>query len=290
VSRRAWLYFAVMCFLWGIPYLFIKVAVEELSPVLVVFARAAIGAAMLLPVALSSGALRSVRRHLGGIAVLATAEVIAPFLLISAGEVSIPSSLAGILVATVPLMVALLATWLDPSERITGWRLVGLVVGFGGVLLALGVDTVTGTALGGALMVLAATVGYAIGPLLIKRWFAALPGLGVTTAMLTISALTLLIPSVLLAPRTMPSAQAVAALLVLGIACTGLAFLVFFKLISLAGPGRATVITYVSPIVALLLGVGLRGEPITPSTVVGFALILAGSWVATGGRLRPRGR
>ena len=288
MSRRAWLYFAIMSFLWGIPYLLIKVAVDELSPVVVVFARATIGAAVLLPMAISTGALQRVRTHLGGIAVLAMVEVVGPFVLISSGEQTIPSSLAGILVAAVPLTVAVLARWLDPSERITGRRLVGLFVGLGGVVLALGIDTGAHTSVGGALLVLAATVGYGIGPLLIKRWFADVPSLGVNATMLSISALVLLIPSVALAPHTMPSAQVVAALLVLGVACTGLAFLAFFRLIMLAGPSRAAVITYVAPVVATILGVGLRGERITTSTVGGFALILAGSWLATGGRLRAR--
>jgi len=290
MTPRAWLYFAIVSIVWGIPYLFIKEAVTELSPVVVAFARLAIGVLVLLPLAASTGALRGLGSHLGKIVVLATIEIIGPFIFIATGEQTISSSLTGILIATEPLLIALLATWLDPSERVTGWRFVGLLLGLVGVATALGMQLGSGTAFGGALLILGASLGYAAGALLVKRWFAGLPAQGVTAAALTVAAVALALPAMLLKPHTLPSPQVLGALLVLGIACTGIGFLTFFLLIYQAGSVRASLITYVAPVVAILLGVRLRGEIITPAIIVGFVLILAGSWFTTGGRLPTRNR
>ena len=281
MTTRAWLYFAIVSILWGIPYFFIKIAVGELSPAVVVFARVAIGALMLLPVAVGTGALAGLRGRLGRLVLLAVVEVIAPFLLIATAEQSIPSSLTSILIACVPLVIALLALWLDASERVTGWRLAGLLGGLAGVIVALGVDLGQGVTLVAALLALLACLGYGTGPLLVKRWFADAPSLGVTAAILAISAVVLLLPAMLTAPHRVPSPGALGALVVLGIACTGLGYVSFFTLIGLAGAGRAGIITYVTPVVALLLGVGFGREPLTANVGVGFVLIVAGSWLAT---------
>lgn len=281
MTSRAWLFFIAVSILWGIPYFFIKIAVGELSPAVVVFARAAIGALVLLPIALSTGALRQLRARLGKVAVLAVVELIGPFLLIATAEQSISSSLASILVATVPLMIALLALWLDASERVTGWRLVGLLGGLAGVIIAVSIGADQRATLVATVLMLLASLGYGTGPLLVKRWFADVPSLGVTEAMLIVGAVALLVPAALTAPAMAPSWPVMGALLILGIVCTGLGYVSFFTLIGLAGAGRAGIITYVTPIVAILLGVGLRGEPLTANSGAGFALIVAGSWLAT---------
>lgn len=281
MSARAWLYFAIVSILWGIPYFFIKVAVSELAPAVVVFARVAIGALMLLPIALGTGALSGLRGRLGRVALLAVAEVIAPFLLIATAEQSIASSLTSILIAGVPLIIALLALWLDASERVTGWRLAGLIGGLAGVVVALGVDLGQRVTLVAALLVLLACVGYGTGPLLLKRWFADIPSLGVTAAILVASAVVLLVPAILTAPHRVPSPGVLGALVILGIVCTGLGYVSFFTLIGLAGAGRAGIITYVTPVVAILLGVGFGHEPLTANVGAGFVLIVAGSWLAT---------
>lgn len=293
MTSRAWLYFIVVSILWGIPYFFIKIAVGELSPAVVVFARVAIGALVLLPIALSTGALPRLRDRLGKVVVLAMVELIGPFLLIATAEQSISSSLASILVATVPLVIALLALWLDASERVTGWRLVGLLGGLVGVIIAVSVGAGQRATLVATVLMLLASLGYGTGPLLVKRWFSDVPSLGVTEAMLIVGAVALLVPAMLTAPAAVPSWPVIGALLVLGMVCTSLGYVSFFTLIGLAGAGRAGVITYVTPIVAILLGVGLRGEPLTANSGAGFVLIVAGSWlatrpsVATGGRPSP---
>ncbi len=287
MTPRAWLFFCIVSVLWGIPYFFIKIAVAELSPLVVVFVRVAIGALVLLPVALHGGALQRLRGRLGTIVALAGFQVVAPFLLITFGELSISSSLTGILIATEPLIIALLALRLDRTERISGWRLIGLLVGMLGVVLALGVDLGSPALLRGAALVLLASVSYSISPLLVKRWFADVPPLGISTAMLAVSAVALTVPAAFALPRAAPSPQVLAALATLGVACTSLGFISFYVLIGLAGPTRAGVIAYASPAVALALGVGLRGEPFTAPIAAGFALILAGSWLGTRAHTSP---
>lgn len=288
MTRKGWSLFAAMSVLWGLPYLFIKVAVAEVDPVVVVFVRTGLAVLVLLPIALRRGALRHARGRWREVLALAVIEVTGPFLLISFGETYVPSSLAGLLVAAVPLVIAVVAFRLDPSERVTGLRLSGLVVGMVGVGTLLGLDVgADPRQLLGAGLVLLSTVGYALGAIRIKR-LADVPPLGVITALLAINTVLLAPVAAFRLPQQRPSTYVVASLLVLGLACTALAFPIFFALIAEAGAGRGTVITYVNPAVAVALGVMLLGEPITAATVAGFLLIIAGSWLSTGGRLPPR--
>lgn len=284
MSRRAWILFAAMCLLWGVPYLLIKVAGEEVSPFVLVVTRVGIAAVILLPLAAWRGELRVLRRHPRLVLGCAFIEIAIPFTLIAYGEQHLTSSLSGLLVAAVPLFVALLAVRFDAGERVTGTRLVGLGVGFGGVLLLLGLDVGgDGQALlaGGAIML--AALSYAGGALIIKR-AAALPQVGLSAVSLAIAAVALAPFAVLTAPDRLPSGTVVAALLVLAVVCTAVALVVFSTLIATAGASRATVITYVNPAVAVALGVVLLDEPVGVSTAAGFLLILAGSWLSTGGR------
>jgi len=289
VPRRAWIAFATVSVLWGLPYLFIKVAVDEVSPAAVVFARAALGAALLAPLAMRTGALIGLRARWRSILVLAALDMAGPFLLISAGQRHIPSSLAGILVASVPLLVAVLALWVDHSERVRGVRLVGLFVGFAGVVMLLGVEvSASGPALVGALLVLGASLSYAAATLFYKRELTDASPLGVVTVSLSLSAAMLAVPAALTAPAQVPSAGALASLVVLGVFCTALAFWVFYRLVGDVGAGKAAVITYVAPAVSVLAGVLVLGEALTAGAVAGLLLILAGSYLSTGGRLPPR--
>src|SRR5262249_26207586 len=205
-------------------------------------------------------------------------------LLISAGEEHISSSLTGLLIASEPLLVALLALRLDVTERVNRTRLVGLLLGIAGVGALLGLD-VGGDrlALLGAGMVLAATACYATGVLLVNRRFDDVPRVPLAPGALVAGAV-LLIPGALLAlPASAPSPGALAAVATLGVACTAVGFLGFFALIAEVGAGRASVITYVNPAVAVALGVAVLGEPFGPAAVAGFLLIVAGSWLSTGG-------
>jgi len=289
MTRKGWLLFAAISIFWGIPYLFIKIAVQELDPTVVVFARVGIAAIVLLPVAMQRRALGQLREQWLAITTLVFVHIVGPFLLISYGEQHITSSLTSLLIASEPLLVALLALRFDPSERVGGLRLLGLLIGIGGVAVLLGFD-VGGDEqkLLGAAMVLLATVGYAIGALIVKQpAIANLPSLGVVAVECVAATVVLLPVAVTRLPEKAPDLLVVMSLLGLGLVCTALAFLTFYALMAEVGASRGTVFTYVNPAVSVLLGVTLLGEPLNVEIVVGFLLIIAGSWLSTGGRVPP---
>ena len=282
MTARAWLLFAAVSVVWGVPYFFIKVAVEAgVPPGFVAWSRVALGAALLLPVAWRRGALRGLGGRWRAVAAYAACEVALPFLLIAAGEQRVASSLAAILIASMPLMVALLS----PDDRPTGLRLVGLVIGFGGVVALLGVDVAgrPGELLG-AVLILVATLCYATATIIVNRGLADLDPLGPIAASLALATLGL-VPAVALAPPVgVPPADALGALAVLGFVCTALGLVLFFRLIVEAGPSRASVITYVNPLVAVVLGVAVLDERLGAMSLVGLLAILGGSWLSTRGR------
>ena len=250
--------------------------------------RVVLGAAVLLLVAWRAGVLASVRGHWKPIAVYALFEICVPFPLIAAGEMHVSSSLAAILIATVPLLIALLALRFDHEERVVGRRLFGLFVGLAGVVVLVGID-VAGKPdeLLGAAAVLAAAVGYAIGPMLLKRYLAGLDARAMMAAALVVASVVLTPFALVAPPATTPSAEAIVSLIVLGVVCTAIAFVFFGMLIADVGPSKALVITYVNPVVAVALGVAVLGERPGAGAVAGLLLILAGSWLSTGGRLPP---
>lgn len=270
--------------IWGIPYLFIKIAVDGgVPPAFVAWARVALGALVLTPFAIHRGALRGLGAH--GIAILAysATEIAVPFVLIAAGEQHVSSSLAAILVSTMPLQLALLAVWLHPEHRPTGAQVIGLVIGLAGVVAMLGID-VGGRPgeLWGAALVLLATAGYSTAPLIISRYLSRLDPLGPVTAALIVSTIALLPAALAQLPAGTPPASAVLALVALGVVCTALGLVVFFQLIGVIGPARASVITYVNPVVAVVAGVLTLHERVGLMSLVGLALILGGSWAAAG--------
>src|SRR4051794_32311383 len=282
---------SVLAALWGASYMFIKVSLDDVSPIVVVWVRLVLAALVLLPIAHRQGALSALRPHLGTIALLSIVQVAAPFLLITFGEKHIASALAGILVASAPIFTALLAFRLDREELATGWRLVGIMVGILGVVLLFGVDlTGDSAALLGGLMVLLASFGYAIGPLQMKRKLTGVQPVGIAAATMTVAAV-LLTPAVpFVWPTEAPGADTIASLLVLGAGGTGIAFLIFYTLIAEIGPGRATVVAYIAPGFSVIYGVTLLGEAFTAGTAAGLFLILARSWPAPRGpgrRNRP---
>ena len=274
-----------MSVIWGTPYVFIKVAVDGgVEPTVVAFVRVALAAVLLLPIAWKLGAFGQMRGRHWAVVAFAFCEIVLPFPLIAAGEQHVSSSLAAILIAALPLTIAVLAIRFDEEERVRGARLAGLFVGLGGVVLLLGVD-VAGKPkeLLGACFVLLATLGYAAGPLIIKRKLSDVPPLGAISLAMAAACVMLAPAAALQAPSVRPGGDAIASLIVLGIVCTAAAFLLYFALIAEVGPSRASVITYVNPTVAVALGVTLLGESITSAAIAGFLLILAGSWLATGG-------
>lgn len=283
VTRKAWVLFALSSVIWGIPYLFIKIAVDGgVPPAFVAWSRVALGALILTPIALRRGALRGLAGHWVAILVYSATEIAIPFVLISAGEQRVSSSLAAILVATMPLQLAVLSIWIHPEHRPTGWRLGGLVIGLAGVAAMLGID-VGGRpgAPWGAAMVLLATVGYATAPLIISRYLSKIDPMGPVAASLLVSTLALLPFALAWPPRGWPSASALVSIAVLGAVCTVMGLIVFSQLIATAGPSRASLITYVNPVVAVIVGVLTLHEHVGIMSLVGLLLILGGSWLAT---------
>jgi drug/metabolite transporter (DMT)-like permease len=280
VSRRGLLLFAAMGVIWGIPYLLIKVAVDDLSPAMLVFLRTSVGALMLVPIAAVRGNLRPLLPRWRPLLVYTVIEIAVPWLLLSDAETRLSSSLSGLLVAAVPLIAVLLSRLSGGDEQFGLKRITGLFVGLVGVAVLLGFD-VRGGDLGAVGEIGLVTVGYAIGPLLIVRALRDLPAMGVVAASLGLSAIAYAPYALTHVPSHAPSARVIFAVAALGIVCTALAFLLFFALIDEVGPVRATVITYVNPAVAVILGVAILGEPFTAGTGIGFALILLGSFLAT---------
>ena len=280
MSRRGWVLFGAMGVIWGIPYLFIKIAVGELSPVSLVFLRTGAGALLLLPVALSRGGLPSLLPRWRWLVIYTVVEIAVPWLLLSDAERHLTSSLTGLLLAAVPLIGALLAQLLGSKDRLRPLQAGGLLIGFAGVAALVGVD-VSRSDLGAGGEMAVVAICYAVGPVIIARRLADVPALGVVTASLALTAIGYIPAGVLQLPSTLPSWQVLVSVAVLAVVCTALAFIVFFALIAEVGPVRATIITYVNPAVALLLGVLIRGEPVTAATIVGFVLIISGSVLAT---------
>jgi drug/metabolite transporter (DMT)-like permease len=281
VSRRGWLLFLAMSAIWGIPYLLIKVAVGEVSPVVVVFGRCVVGAALLLPWTIARGQLRPALRHWRPLLLFTVLEMTGPWLLLSYAETSLSSSLTGLLVATVPFVAALAARLAGEEERLTPVRLLGMGIGVVGIAALLGLD-LEGADLFAILAVALTVVGYATAPMVVSRALPDVPGVAASSVALFATA-------VVYAPFAVPrldtvadaSADALLSLITLGAVCTAVALALFFMLIREVGPQRALVITFVNPAVAVLLGILLLDEPFTLGIALGLPLVLLGCVLAT---------
>lgn len=284
MTRRAWWLFAGVAVLWGLPYLFIRVAVDAgIDPVAVVWLRTAGAALIMLPVAVVRGALRPVLPRWPWLVALTMVQVTAPFLLITYSEQRITSSLAGLLIAAEPLFVAVLALGFSKANRPDARRVVGLVVGLTGVTALLGLDlgSLGGDGLTGAALVLVAALLYAVAALLVPRVAADGDPVGAIVAVLALNSIILAPVAIPTLPHRLPTAHVTAALLALAVLCTAAAFLAYFTLIGEAGPGRATVVFYVTPVVSVAAGVTFLDERVTAGMLLGIALIMAGTWAAT---------
>jgi drug/metabolite transporter (DMT)-like permease len=290
------LLFLLLSVIWGLPYLLIRVTVEQLPPTTVVFARVAVASVLLVPLCLVRGwtaTVAPVLRSWRTLLVYTVVEIAVPWLLLTRAERELSSSLAGILVACTALVAAVLARVVASRsgpvrsvDRLDRWRVTGLLIGFAGVLVLLGPDLGHVSA-GPLLEVVGVVLCYAVGPMILARRLSYLPSLGVVTVSVGLTALGYL-PFVLAGPPVPWSALTAGtlwSLVGLGAVCTALAFLLFFALVADAGPARAVVITYVNPAVALVLGVTVLSEPLTTGIVVGFPLILLGCVL---GARRPR--
>ncbi|MBU8809556.1 DMT family transporter [Mycolicibacterium goodii] len=279
MSVRGWVLFGAMSIIWGIPYLLIKVAVEGVSVPVLVLARTAVGALVLLPLAMSRAAWTPVLRHWKPVLVFAFFEIIAAWALLTDAERHLTSSMTGLLIAAAPIIAAVLDR-LTGGERLDPKRIAGLFVGLSGVAVLAGPGLAGGHAWPVLEVLLVATC-YAIAPLVAARYLGDVPSLPMTAACLTVAALIYTTPAVLTWPEAMPSTRVLVALAALAVICTALAFIVFFALIREVGAARALVFTYVNPAVALAAGVIVLGEPLTAYNIGGLVLILAGSVLAT---------
>lgn len=289
VSTRGWVLFGAMAVLWGIPYLFIKEAVDSISPAAVVAGRTLLGAVLLLPLALHRRALLPALRLWPWVLAFGAIEMAGPFLLLGHAEQTLPSGLTGLLVATVPLFAALIAVGRGDRSVLQPSRWIGLLVGFAGVaVIVWGPGLAAGGT--GALVaigeVLVVAVCYAIAPFIIATKLKDVPALGTITIALTAVGLFYL-PIGLLTQHDVPTASSTISLVLLGVLCTAVAFIVFFALIAEVGPVRAPLFTYVNPVVAIALGVVILGEELHVGLLLGVPLVIVGCWLAaTGGRFR----
>lgn len=282
VTRRGLILFLVLGVAWGIPYALIKIAVTELSPEMIVLSRAAIGALILIPVAAGRGELRAVLAHWRPLLAYTAIEIILPWFFLTTAEQRLPSSTAGLLLAAVPLVSVGAAIVLRRSERFTLTNWIGIVVGMLGVAALVGFD-VAGSDLIAVAQIAVTVVGYATAPIIVAKWLGKVPGIGLAGLSLGITAL-VYIPAVVIThswPTKVPSVPVIASVLVLAVVCSAVAFVILFALIAEVGPVRATAITYVNPAVAIIVGAILLGEQVTVWTIVGFVLVIAGSWLVT---------
>ena len=280
MSRRGWMLFVSMCVIWGIPYLLIKVAVSDLSPATLVLARTAIAALLLLPIAAARRELRPVFRYWIPVLAFATIEIAIPWMLLGVAEQRISSSLTALLIAATPLVGALIARTTGMRERLGVQSGIGLFLGLLGVAAIVGLN-LEGAGVGPLLAMAVVTVCYAIGPVIMQRYLAGVPALGVLAVALGVTALAYIPIAAFSLPGETPSATVVGSVVALAVVCTAIAFLLFFALIAEVGPVRATVITYVNPAVAAVLGVAILGEDFTVGMGIGFVLVLVGSVLAT---------
>jgi drug/metabolite transporter (DMT)-like permease len=286
MTRRTWMMMGGAAAVWGASYMFIKVALDDFSEGAIVCIRTALGAAVLLTLAVRWDALGALRGRGRWIVPIALVQVAAPFLLITFGEDHVNSQLAGILVSGAPIFTALLALAFVRAERVHGWGAVGIVIGMLGVVALFGLD-LSGSSdqVVGGLMILLAAFCYAVGAMLIKYRLSDVPPVAVAGGNMAVTALVTLPLFLTSLPDHAPSLKSAASLVALGTAGTGIAFLWFYTLIAELGPARASVIAYIAPGFSVVYGVTLLNEPFNAGALVGLALIVAGSWLAVQSRL-----
>ena len=288
MSKRGWILFVALGIIWGTPYLFIRIAVTDLSPAVVVFCRVLIATALLLPIAIHQGQARTLRTHWKGILAFAVIEMCIPFGSLGIAEKQISSSLTGLLIAAVPLLNAVISRQLGLDSDWDVRRIVGLFVGFIGVGMLVGFD-VSASNYWAILLCFLAASGYALGPIIITKLLSDVSSIGVIAWSLFIAGL-IYLPIVLVevardswrAPGVSHvTTNVILSVIALGVLCSAIAFVALFALVDEVGPTRTTVITYINPAVAIILGIIILSEPITIGILIGFPLVLIGSVMAT---------
>ena len=280
MSKRGAILFLSLGLIWGLPYLLIKVSVEYLSPEVIIFLRVLLAAMILMPVVIKRGYLRQLKGHWKWVFVFAIVEITFPFGALTFAELRLSSSMTGLLIAAVPIVSAIFAWRLGIDDRITGMRVAGLAVGILGVASLVGFDLTGGELLSASLLIIT-VIGYALGPIIVSQKLSTAPALAAIAMATAINTIIYAPFAFISRPTETVPLNVWLAVAVLGAICTALAFILFFSLVAEVGPARTTVITYINPAVAVILGVIVLSEPITLGLVVGFPLILIGSYLAT---------
>jgi drug/metabolite transporter (DMT)-like permease len=282
VTRRGLVLFILMSLIWGIPYLFIRIAVAEITPATLVFCRTALASLILLPLAFARNDIRPVLPRWRWVVAFAAVEVGGPWILLGNAEQHVTSSLAALLVAGVPLVSVVIAVTTGGHERVNRRGLAGLLIGLAGVAAIVGSNL--GVTDGLAFVEMAFVVlGYAVGPAILARRLSGAPPVGVQSMALSLCALAYAPVAFVQRPATLPSGDVLAAILILAVVCTAAAFVFFSFLIDEIGPVRSTVVTYINPAVATALGILVLGESVTLAMVAGLVMVILGSILATRG-------
>jgi drug/metabolite transporter (DMT)-like permease len=285
MSRRGWFLFILVGFLWGVPYLFIKVAVNPdngFTPAVVVCLRTAIGAAILIPLAMRQGQLGAALRGAKYVFAYALLEMIGPWILIGTAEQKIPSGLAGLLVASVPIWATIFASMRGDKTVWQKKRLLGIVMGFIGLIAVVGIESITGSADPLSIfMVLLASIGYSYAVMMVQSALPDVSGIAINAAAMAMTALFYLPWAIVQWPEHQISAGAIRAVVGLGVLSTGAAFVAFFTLATIIGVARGSLVTYLNTACAVVLGVIILNEPLTVGIVLGLPLVLIGSYFAS---------
>lgn len=281
MNRRSWIIFILMGCIWGIPYLLIRIAIRDLTPETMIFFRCVLALVVLLPFALRQRRFDLIRQHWIGLIAYTAAEVVVPWYLIARAEEHVASSMAGLLIATVPLFGLLLALGFRNERRVRGVRLIGLLIGFVGVMVTIGID-IHGANTTSIIEIMITAFGYALGPVILNRYLSEIPAVTMVAASFVVATLIYLPFGVTHLPHHL-SGESLGAVIALALVCSAAGFILFFQLILDVGPARATVVTYLNPIVAVIAGVIFLGEKFTQGLAIGLPLVIIGSILATWG-------
>ena len=282
MSRRNWFLFIFVGFLWGIPYLLIKVAVEELSPTIIVLSRVVIGSAILIPIAMKRGSLMPAIKAWRYVIPYAIGEMIGPWFLITAAEEKMTSGLAGLLVATVPIWATLIASLHGEKTVWQSKRLVGILIGFIGIVLVVGIESFSGRqSVVAIFMILIAAIGYAWAVTMVTTKIPHIEPISINAVAMVFTVIVYLPFFFLHMPEKVPSTEALGSVIILGLFPTALAFILFFQLIKDIGTARGSLVTYLNTAFAVMLGVIILNEPFTLGIAIGLPLVLIGSYFAS---------
>ena len=279
MNRRSWMQFIVVGIVWGFPYLFIRIVIRELTPETMIFFRCAITLVALLPLAMHQRRLDLVLQHWFAIVTYTIVEIAIPWYLLARAEARVPSSVAGLLIATVPVFGLILAVVFRTEQRVSTIRIVGLLIGLGGVIVTIGID-IHGASAFSVIEIMICSFGYALGPMIFNQYLLDIPPVTVITSSFAVGT-AIYLPFGLLNLPSHVSLETVMSVFALALVCSVTGFILFFQLISDVGPARATVVTYLNPVVAVIAGVLVLGEPFSNGLALGLPLVIIGSILAT---------